>query len=152
MKYLLTSSTKTKIHLCLKLKILYAHHCCNTNRHGKTPNLLKYEVNFFCSKFLFKFKLVDIQYDIGFRRRTQWFITYIQHPVFNPTGTILKAHHPFRPFPHPPTPCHLPSSNPNFVLYTKVSYSFLPSLFLPSFIFSSLPQVHLFGFLNSTYE
>ena len=48
------------------------------NFHAVLPSWL---LSYF---FKFKFKLVKIQCSLGFRSRTQWFISYIWHPVLIP--------------------------------------------------------------------
>ena len=88
-------------------------------------------LNAFIKIYLFKFKLVHIQCTIGFRNRTQWFITSIKHPVLILTSALLNAHHWFSPSPHLPPLQQLSVCS----LYLRVTYG-LP-LFLSYFSFPS---------------
>ena len=92
------------------------------------------------------FKLVSIQCSIGFRNRTQWFITYIKHSVLIPTSALLNTHHSFSPPPNLP-PLYQPSV---CSLYLRVSYGLPLSLKL----FFPLPFPHglLLSLSSSTYE
>ena len=77
--------------------------------------------------------LVNIQWNIGFKNRIQWFFTYIQHPVLI-TSALLNTHHPSRP-----SPAHLLPS-------TLSLFSIIKSL-LWFVSFSSLPPAPLYVFI-----
>ena len=95
--------------------------------------------------FLFDFKLVNIQCRLGFRRRTQWFITYIWHPVLIPKSALLNAHHPFSPFPDP-RPLQQPSV---CSLYWRASYGYF---FYATILLVSISLVFPFNLPKWTKE
>ena len=95
--------------------------------------------------FLFKFKLVTIQCSLGFRGRTQWFISYISHPVLIPKSAFLNAYHPFNPF----SP---PLQQPSVLFSVFRSLLWFTSLSVFILFFLSFPCVHPLNFSNSTYE
>ena len=58
-------------------------------------------------KIFFILKLVNIQCSLGFRSRTQWFISYIWHPMLIPKSVLINAHYSFNLPQHPPLPSTL---------------------------------------------
>ena len=78
--------------------ILLSHSSSYLSLSQKSEGGKKAEFLFLKIKFLFKFQVVNIQCNIGFRSRIQWFIIYIKHPVLI-TSALLNTHHSFSLFP-----------------------------------------------------
>ena len=96
--------------------------------------------------YIYKFKLVNIQYSLGLQSRIQWLISYIQHPVLIPTSAFLDAHHLSLP------PTSPPSTSVCF-LYLRVSYSFLSiCTFFPSLPLWSVITVFIFHIWMKSYD
>ena len=97
--------------------------------------------------FKFKFKFVNIQCSLGFQSRTQWFISYIWHPVLIPKSALLNACHPFN------TPRRLPPIPATLSLFSVFKgFLWLSPFCVFILLFLPFPYVHLFCFLNSIYE
>ena len=93
----------------------------------------------FSPRFLFTFQSVNIQCNISFRCILEWFDTSIQDLDLITTNLLLDPYHLFYPIPSPPS-----------CLLTISLFSLVKSLLLGLSLFFS--HVHLFCFLNSTYE
>ena len=119
--------------------------------YSQEMNMLKCgQILFFPSKNLFKFKWVNIECNIGFRSRIPWFITCVKHPVLIPTNALLNARHPFSPSPPPLT--SPPATFSLFSIFKSLLGFASLSVFCLILFFLLFPYVHLFWFLNSTYE
>lgn len=86
---------------------------------------------FFFSNFYFN--LVNIQRNIGFRSRSQRFITYVRRPALVPTSAPLSAH---------PHPAHLRSTSLHRYSVCSPSLSLWCFISLPPL--PSFPHIHLF--------
>ena len=120
----------------------------------KFSKVTEYEINiqkslaFFSFKknYLFKFNLVNIYYTI---RRLEFSDSSvaIEHLLLITLSVLLNAHHPITPFPLPNSPLAI------FSLFLRiVSYGLPLSQFPFILFFLPFPSVHLFCFLNYTYE
>ena len=107
-------------------------------------NFLSGQKMYFFFNFLFKFELVNIQYNIGFRSTIQWFITYIQHPVLI-TSALFNTHHPSSP-----SLTHLPPSTVSlFPRVKSLLWLVSLSLFLVAEKYSTVYKYHIF-FIHSS--
>ena len=105
-----------------------------------------YIITLFFYSFIHSFKLVNIQCSIGFSSGTQWFISYIWHPVLILKRALHNTHHPFNSSP-PTSPPATPSL---FSVFKSLLWVASLSVFILFFLPSSYG--HVLCFLNSTYE
>ena len=84
-------------------------------------------------------KLVNKQHSLGFRSRTQWFISYIWHPVLISKSDLLNARHPFNPSPSP----HVLQHPSVCSLYLRICYGLPASVSVFILFFLPFPYIHV---------